>query len=285
MGKVDRGPDFICFGMQRAGTRWLYDQVSAHPDAWMPPIKEIGHFNNKCFKPTNSPNAVKYPPHGHEQLSATERDAFFRAFTPECRAVDPDRWYLDLFNAKNGRIAGDISPEYAAIRGISIRATLSLCPDAHYVFLIRDPVERFWSAANLHVRAHHYEPQRLQSWSELRAMLAGPVHRRRSKPSKIWKHWRDAGPNARMQFFFYDDIRERPAAARDAIFTFLDLDPARCQLPPDFDRKAGQAKLPMPRELRRQLTRYFLPEYEACAEIFGGRTVEWLDAARRSLGA
>lgn len=280
MGRADRGPDFICFGMQRAATRWLYDQVSAHPDAWMPPIKEIGHFNNKSFKPTNNPDTVKYPPHGYEQLTASERDAFFRAFTPERRAVDPDRWYLDLFAAKNGRIAGDISPEYAALRGPSIGRVFLLCPDARYLFLIRDPVDRFWSAANLHLRANHYEPARLQSWTELHTMLNRSVHKRRSYPSRIWQHWRDAGSKARMQFFFYDDVRERPAEARRAIFDFVGLDPAKSKLPADLDRKAGQAKLKLPPALHRQLTLHFMPEYEACAALFGGPAIEWLAAAR-----
>jgi hypothetical protein len=283
MASVVRGPDFICFGMQRAGTRWLYDQVAGHPDAWMPPVKEIGHFNDKPFKPANNPDRLKYPPHGYEQLTADERDAFFRAFTPERRAADPDRWYLDLFAAKNGRISGDVSPEYAALRGANIRAALSVCPDARYLFLIRDPVDRFWSAVNLHLRANHYEPARLQRWPELRAMLAGTVHRRRSYPSRIWKHWRNAGPDIRMQFAFYDQIREHPSEARAAIFAFLDLDPARSKLPADFDRKAGQAKLPLPPALRRTLTEYFMPEYEACAETFGGRAVDWLTAARERL--
>jgi len=283
MAKVDRGPDLICFGMQRAGTRWLYDQLSCHPDAWMPPVKEIGHFNNKSFKPTNRVHRQKYRPLDHEQLTAAERDAFFRCFTPKRRAVDPDRWYLDLFAAKNGRIAGDISPEYAALRGAGIRAAIALCPDAHYLFLIRDPVERFWSAANLHVRANHYEPQRLQSWPELSAMLAGSVHRRRSHPSVVWNHWREAGPHARMQFVFYDQIRDRPADARATIFDSLGLDPARAKLSPDFDRKAGQPKLPLPPTIRRRLTRHFMPEYEACAELFGGYAVEWLAAARKRL--
>ena len=285
MASVVRGPDFICFGMQRAGTRWLYDQISGHPDAWMTPVKEIGHFNNKCFKPANNPGRVKYAPHGHEQLTAAERDAFFRVFTPECREAGPDRWYLDLFAAKNGRITGDISPEYASLRGASIRAALSLCPDARYLFLIRDPVDRFWSAANLHVRANHYEPGRLQRWSALSAILAGSVHGRRSYPSRIWKHWRDAGPNARMQFAFYDQVREDPSGARAAIFAFLGLDPARSMLPPDFDRKSGQTKLPLPPAIGRKLTQHFMPEYEACAETFGGRALDWLAAARDRLEA
>ena len=37
------GPEFLCIGMQKAATRWLYDQLRSHIDVWMPPIKEF-HF-------------------------------------------------------------------------------------------------------------------------------------------------------------------------------------------------------------------------------------------------
>src|SRR6478735_11648351 len=39
------GPDFICIGMQKAGTDWLYDQLQFHPDLWMPPMKEIRYLD------------------------------------------------------------------------------------------------------------------------------------------------------------------------------------------------------------------------------------------------
>ncbi len=283
MAKVERGPDFICFGMQRAGTRWLYDQLSSHPGAWMPPVKEIGHFNNKSFKPANRPGTPKYEPHGHEQLMANEREEFFRAYTPERRAADPDRWYLDLFDQKNGRLAGDISPEYAALLDISIRWVARVCPDARYLILIRDPVERIWAALNLHLRAKQYTSAQLKNWPDLRAILAGPLHQRRSYPSRIWQRWHALLPEDRARFFFYDDVRDRPAAARRAIFEYLDLDPQMTGLPPDFDRKASQAKMPMPPEIRRKLTRHFMREYERCAATFGGHAVEWLAAARERL--
>src|SRR5215470_9868606 len=42
------GPDFLCIGLQKAGTGWLYDQLQFHPDFWMPPIKEI-HYLDRPF--------------------------------------------------------------------------------------------------------------------------------------------------------------------------------------------------------------------------------------------
>src|SRR5215469_17740999 len=40
-----KGPDFICIGMPKAGTGWLYDQLSHHPDFWMPPVKELHYLH------------------------------------------------------------------------------------------------------------------------------------------------------------------------------------------------------------------------------------------------
>ena len=40
-----RGPDFICIGAQKAGTRWLFDQLAFHPGFWMPPVKELHYLN------------------------------------------------------------------------------------------------------------------------------------------------------------------------------------------------------------------------------------------------
>ena len=39
-------PDFICLGMQRSGTKWLYDQLNSHSHFWMPPIKELHFFDD-----------------------------------------------------------------------------------------------------------------------------------------------------------------------------------------------------------------------------------------------
>ena len=42
----DARPDFLCVGAQKAGTSWLYRQVEAHSDFWMPPMKELHYLDN-----------------------------------------------------------------------------------------------------------------------------------------------------------------------------------------------------------------------------------------------
>ena len=38
-------PDFLCVGVHKGGTTWLYQQLDSHPDFWMPPLKELHYFD------------------------------------------------------------------------------------------------------------------------------------------------------------------------------------------------------------------------------------------------
>jgi len=42
-------PDFVCIGMQKAGTRWLYDQLASHSNFFMPPVKELHYFDQMIY--------------------------------------------------------------------------------------------------------------------------------------------------------------------------------------------------------------------------------------------
>ena len=44
------GPDFVCIGMAKAGTGWLFDQLNSHPDFWMPPIKGLSYLHKQFPK-------------------------------------------------------------------------------------------------------------------------------------------------------------------------------------------------------------------------------------------
>ena len=49
-GPLVEGPDFLCIGMSKAGTGWLYLQLRYHPDFWMPPIKELQYLDREVPK-------------------------------------------------------------------------------------------------------------------------------------------------------------------------------------------------------------------------------------------
>src|SRR5438067_7288066 len=94
-------PDFLCVGAQKAGTSWLYHQLEAHADFWMPPFKEL-HYLNLLSKTKRF----------HPPRSGDERDASFL----ESMTNLSSRPYLDLesygrlFKHKGTLLSGDISP-------------------------------------------------------------------------------------------------------------------------------------------------------------------------------
>ncbi len=40
-------PDFLGIGAQKSGTTWLYQNLAAHPQVWMPPVKELHYLDHK----------------------------------------------------------------------------------------------------------------------------------------------------------------------------------------------------------------------------------------------
>ena len=156
------GPDFLCVGAQKGGTRWLYDQVQLHPDFWMPPFKELHYFDRK--KP--SPRAAKLSGKAAAYLrrlnwrrkkrnlrKLDERDlGFLEAYSAlPWRQVDLDA-YARLFAGKGGAIAGDITPDYSTLEADLIGRIAGRFPAAKVVFIARDPVERVWSHLTMHIR-------------------------------------------------------------------------------------------------------------------------------------
>ena len=38
-------PDFLCIGVARAATTWIFDRLSQHPDVFLPKGKEVHFFD------------------------------------------------------------------------------------------------------------------------------------------------------------------------------------------------------------------------------------------------
>src|ERR1700751_3860857 len=109
-----RRPDFICIGAQKAGTGWLYEQLRAHPDFWMPPVKELHYFDRDWRKPR---------PEAQNRFENALRDARDeRDGTFIGRAIDLFRrqgmslpGYTELFDPAADLITGDVTPGYSIL--------------------------------------------------------------------------------------------------------------------------------------------------------------------------
>ncbi|CAG0975962.1 hypothetical protein BURK1_01483 [Burkholderiales bacterium] len=267
-----RGPDFLCIGMEKAGTGWLHDQCSHAAGAWMTPIKELNYFCGDPFTAFNLHRVEELK--RRADLSPRDR-AFVRAFEGGRGRGADAAWYRALFAMKDGLVSGDVSPNYAMAGAREIEAAVRECPGARYVLLLRHPVRRLWSALCMRVRKGQATQAELLDASRVAALAAQPEHAERSYPTRIWAKWSAAVPPGAAGYWFLEDIADDPVRVRDEILAFVGLRGAAVSIAPDYNRKRNAWKLAMPPGVERRLMDIFGDEIAACAERFGGRALEW----------
>lgn len=263
------GPDFICFGLQKAGTGWLYDQMASCAQVWMPPVKEISHFAGDPYKRTNI-NIVARCEAADPKLGGADGE-FVKRFKAGLEHERTIEWYRALFEPKSGRISGDISPSYAAAQ----RAVSAACPDAKFILLLRNPIDRFWSAVSMQLRAGRLDLKQVADWGSAKALLARPLYAKQSYPSRVWARWSSVVPAASIRFWFLDDIIADPDHVRREILGFLGVVQPSFGLPADYNRKQNRKKFAMPSDVRDGLREAFRSEMETSAELFGGAARLW----------
>jgi Sulfotransferase family len=261
------GPDFICIGAQKAGTTWLYNQLAAHPDFWMPPRKEIHYFNERGHRPVKT-----------WWRTQDERDLRFRE---KLEWLGTQFWldltnYGQLFVAKGSLLSGDITPAYCMLPDEIIAMVIRQFPQAKVIFLARDPVERAWSQISMSVRKGGRAPFDVNDPAEVVHQLLHPLVVLRSHPSVIVARWRRHVAPERFGLFFFDDLKNQPVELRRSIIAFLGGDPDRAhnRLRPKDNRNPGK-KPPLSKEVQIHLAKFFARELRACAAELGGPAAEW----------
>ena len=261
-------PDFLCVGVHKGGTTWLYQQLDSHPDFWMPPLKELHYF---------------------DQLSRVQRP-----FSPRCRDERDRRFlesinslsakpYIDfehyarLFEPKGALLSGDISPNYSTLSNKLIRRIVGYFPKLKVIFLARDPVERVWSHLSMEVHYHQIESFDVTDIDEVNRNLLRRGLLLRSYPSAVVARWKRYVHPDRFRIYFFDDLQRNPTELRRSILDFLGADPDKpaSRMPADYNSWAGTEKLPLTDKVRSHLAQFFKKELKTCAARLGGAARNW----------
>ncbi|WP_233416891.1 sulfotransferase family protein [Halovulum marinum] len=263
-------------GAQKTGTSWLYRYLAEHPEAFMPMIKELhvfdAHFRPDWFGrydrsfPRRLVQALdRQRARGQAQLTGRALQLLDRALIGE-----DIRRYPDLFRALPGpaRLTGDITPSYAVLDAGHFRQIRQLLTDAglkpRVVFLMRDPVERVWSATRMWGRKHGIDDAEQLRAAAL-AQLDRPEELARSRYDHTVAALEAAFPAEELFFGFYETLFCDPSVR--ALCAHLGIR----YLPGDYGRTINAS--PRPAELlpaQAQLIRRALaPVYEFCETRFG----------------
>jgi Sulfotransferase family len=281
------GPDFLCIGAQKAGTQWLYDQLSFHPRVWMPPIKEI-HFFDADVRLEKILGQLDQLELGFDRrnrarrrnfrapLGARDRTFLRRAATYRPGTSDIE-WYADLFSGKGDLLSGDITPEYCALASDAVMPIVRRFPELKVIFLVREPIERAWSAIAMIWRLKHgvRDSNSLQ-WSMVSDLVSRPGFQRMSRPTRTVEIWSEHFSEERFHLALFDHVRSQPETVLTGVYGFLGLaDGHQSPIAPDFNRKSAQKQGEMPEDIRNGLVSVLGDEVQRAAEMFGGPAAMW----------
>jgi len=281
---VPFGPDFLCIGMGKAGTGWLYDTCKYHPDFWMPPFKEIHYLDHRVPK---IPAAKRRDGKSKRQLELnrerrgkpqfTQRDLDFFARTNAARGKPIDyQVYGDFFSVKGTQMSGDLTPGYASMEEGLIEDCMRAFPELKIVLLVRDPIARAWSHFSMKHRKNKGPAESYLDPAGLRKILSEPNKRANDRPSVIAETWKRHVPEHQFREYFFDDLVADPDRLARDFLNFMGADLGKYAKPPE-NRKADYAKLEMTPEVREVLIDAFAEEMRRCAKYFGGHAVAWAE--------
>jgi hypothetical protein len=269
------GPNFICIGAQKAGTGWLYDQLRAHPDFWMPPLKEL-HYFDRAGRSRREERFESIDRIAEARRTARDdRDLRFLDVFAQLRAkedVDLET-YAALFAAKGELVSGDITPGYSTLEDDLIRRIAQAFTETKVFFFAREPVERAWSQLSMWVRHGVIARDKI----DIDAFLKNPAVLARSFPTKIVARWRQFVRPDLFHRYFFDDLQRDAATLRAEVISFLggDAEKRSGDLSPNYNPKARKEKLQMSEETRTRLADFFKDELRACASELGGAAQDW----------
>ncbi len=178
-------PDFLCIGFMKAGTTWLYENLKAHPGAYLPGRKEIHYFDRP------------------------------REF------ARPLASYAAHFRGGTGRLKGEVTPSYAVMTPGRIRFLRTIMPDVRLVMVLRNPVECEWSRVvhNLGDRLSSMSERQIE------ARLLDNAVRRAGGYARVVARWERIFPPDQLHLAVYRDIATRPRELLQEIFAHVGLSP------------------------------------------------------------
>lgn len=274
------GPHFLGIGMERAGTSWVNAQLAAHPDIWVPPLKEL-HFWDVIDCPLEEGGAKVYEPRYNFHLKARLKhkalpflskkhgrpELYLNSYLENLKwdaryffGTQNEEWYQRLFDPvfTGGRLCGEVTPYYANMTPEMIARIEVMNPHMRYILMLRDPAQRAWSALIYHFV--QIDKRRFEDISEdeMLQWLAGPLAQSRSDTQGILDKWQSAVPDERLFIDTFENIATQPEALIERLYSFLSVDSKF--LPPEDLYKAKINKRTQPSYKMPEVVRVFLSE-------------------------
>lgn len=283
-----RGPDFLIVGGERCATTWLANNLRASEGVWIPPIKELHYFNRQIAGWRDRRMRKRVLQHlGKRAKTAAAR--IRRGRSPgiglwDLRYFAPrrhDHWYAGLFAAaqKQGMLAGEATPGYALLDESMLERIRHMNPEVRLIFVMRDPVERAWSAVNKNNKRtpQHARPTLAQN---IERATGGDVVEYSSYAATVERLDRVFRED-QIFYGFYEEVIADPQSFMARVLRHIGIEE------PDTDHVDAQASNTSgagrraPEAFREAVAPILVDDLERLCARFGEPPCEWLEVARQ----
>lgn len=213
-------PNFLIFGVQKAGTTSIYSYLEQHPQVYTSPRKETDFFCRDLSQSV-SDDEPRLTRGGRKRILTVED-------------------YASLFSGVTDEIAiGEASPNYLFRHENAVAGIKQHVPNAKLIAVLRNPVERAYSDYLMHVRqvVGNRKPlaeQVATSAESSHTLLKGRYY-------KGMKHFIDTFGSEQVKVFLYDDLRKDSTKLMRQVYEFIGVDP---DYKVDTGRKQQTAQVP-----------------------------------------
>ena len=249
-GNGDHGalPDFLIIGAQKCGTSTLRVNLAQHPGVHMPdkkeqPMGEMHFFNNENYWE---------------------------------RGVD---WYRSHFSRPE-LLQGEKTPDYMS-HLVSHRRMHAIVPEARLIVMLRNPVDRAYSAWNHFNQA--IDRTRRRGWEvmEFEQALERGVREQKGVFAGLFakgmyglqiNHLLQFYARERIHFIITERMYRAPEEEYQKVLAFLGLERNDQEID---NRNVRSYPQPMQEETRIRLEEFFRPHNELLFNVLGERIHEW----------
>lgn len=234
-------PDFICIGLQKSGTTWVFKNLILHPDVYLTPVKEVkflwgygkkhqegrstlGNLYARFFGSVGFGWRKQYLKRRiRNHRSGKEKVSFSAAIWDIKYLFSPQtiQWYTSLFDPE--KICGDLDPRYARFGLEEISKVKQTLPQVKIFVIFRNPLERIWSSLNMNLSL--YEKKKLEDLSEEEVLKSIDILiRKYPNYSSIIEKWTTQFGPTQFQAFYMDELAEDTLGYYQRICHFIGID-------------------------------------------------------------
>lgn len=288
---------FICIGIGKSGTTWLYRVLDIHPDTKMPPVKEINYFqlDSRIKKASiydrffsKHPQLIQRRKQSIKVIKKVKKKLkhlklegikdlywLFNFFFFN----QNDKWYKKLFSSK--KLSGAVSVNYPALSIEDIKRVKKLNPKTKIIIALRDPIDRRWSAIKMHL----IKRKGRNSISEVPQKdvqeYINEVVPDFYDYTNLIKKWGGEFTENQILIYYYEELKGNPQKLYNKICRFLEIKPVETSIVNRAINKGIEEKIP--EMYKQELVERLYPYIEKFAKSNPNKySLAWLEKYKNS---